>query len=162
MEMAEEDEFEDDLNSKTMGSEKFGVLKLDSGELVERSHIELSMGELIEEYRSHKRITLIQLINRITEAKYRFHDYEFKLVVPVAEDIIEMFKKNEDGGVNLKNEIQSQQSQLSDNINAYMMNACEELAELFIENRNLCQQLANPIDAYNRAIDLYSIIIDKI
>jgi hypothetical protein len=108
VEMLEEDEFED-LHSKTMGSEiiECGVRKLESGELIDRSHVELAMGELIEEYRSQKRITLFQLINRIAEAKYRYRDYEFEVVIPLADDIIEMFKKHEDGGVDLKNEIQS-------------------------------------------------------
>jgi len=79
------------------------------------------------------------LINRIAEAKYRFRDYEFEIIVPIANNIVEMFKKNEDGGLDLKNELSSNQTHQTDNINIYMINACEELAELFIENRNVCQ-----------------------
>ena len=64
-------EDDEDYQNKTMGSEMMGVLKLNSGELIERSIVELSINELLEEKHLNK-ISLMQLINRMAEAKYRF------------------------------------------------------------------------------------------
>ncbi len=64
-------EDDEDYQNKTMGSEMMGVLKLNSGELIERSIAELSINELLEEKHLNK-ISLMQLINRMAEAKYRF------------------------------------------------------------------------------------------
>jgi hypothetical protein len=51
-------EDDDDYQNKTMGSEMAGVLKLNSGELIERSTVELSINELYEEWHL-KKISLI-------------------------------------------------------------------------------------------------------
>ena len=147
-----------------MGSEMAGVLKLNSGELIERSTVELSINELYEEWHL-KKISLIQLINRIAEAKYRFDDLEFTLCMQIAEEIIQTFKRKEDG-YEMKDDLAhlNQSIHLTDNINFHMMDACEELANLYQDNENkaICKQLPKPIDPYNVAIDLYTIILDKI
>ena len=85
------------------------------------------------------------------------------MCIPIAEEIIQTFKKK-DYGYEMKDDLShlNQSIHLTDNINFHMMNACEELAELFQENRSLCTQLPRPIDAVSKAIDLYTIILDKI
>jgi hypothetical protein len=47
-------EDDEDYQNKTMGSEMMGVLKLNSGELIERSIAELSINELLEEKHLNK------------------------------------------------------------------------------------------------------------
>jgi len=108
------------------------VLKLNSGELIDRSKIELSISELFEEWHL-KKISLIQLINKIAEAKYRFEDIEFEMCIPIAEEIIKTFKRREDG-FEMKDDNMTNLNHvihLTDNINIHMMSACEELADLF-------------------------------
>jgi len=51
-------EDDEDYQNKTMSSEIAGVLKLNSGELIERSTVELSINELFEEWHL-KKISLI-------------------------------------------------------------------------------------------------------
>jgi hypothetical protein len=51
-------EDDEDYQNKTMGSDIEGVLKLNSGELIERSNVELPLTELFEEWHL-KKISLI-------------------------------------------------------------------------------------------------------
>ena len=55
MKINEEDE---DFQNKTIGSEIEGVLKLNSGDLIERSIVELPLTDLFEEWHL-KKLTLI-------------------------------------------------------------------------------------------------------
>ncbi len=154
-------EEEEDYQSKTMGSDIEGVLKMNSGDLVDRSHTELPLNELIAEWRL-RNITVVQLVNRISEANYRYSDVEFLILIPIAEEIIKTFKRKEDG-FGAKDDITqlNHSINLIENINFHMMNACEELAEVLLENRSYFIQLPNPIDAVSKAIDFYTIILDK-
>ena len=100
----------------------------------------------------------------MAEAKYRFDDVEFEVCVPIAEEIIKTFKRRDDANeMKDSHAYLNQAIHLTDNINFHMMDACEELAELFLENKYICEQQIKPaIDPISRAIDLYTIILDKI
>ena len=85
------------------------------------------------------------------------------MCIPIAKEIIDTFKRKEEG-FEMKDDLAhiNQSIHLTDNINFHMMNACEELAELFQKNIIICSQPPFEIDAVSKAIDLYTIILDKI